>query len=179
MDADFALLRDRPFALLVALADRAQEVLRLRGEGTREGEARVGLAFRAGSSWFVAPREDVREILFPLPLTRLPRARSWLLGLANVRGFLVAVADLGHFLGGPLTEPGPRTRLLWISHPRLPSALVVDEVAGFRRLGAEAATDRAGDRPFLGETHTIGGRPYRRLDIPRLADDPTFLEASL
>jgi twitching motility protein PilI len=178
VDTDSVLLRDRPFALLVALAERAQEVLRRRGESAREAGVRVALAFRAGTDWFVTRREDVREILFPLPLTRLPRAQSWLLGLANVRGSLVAVTDLGHFLGGPPTEPGLRTRLLWINHPRLPSALLVDEVAGFRHPGAETPAQEA-ERPFLGEVLTIDGRPYRRLDIPRLADDPRFLEASL
>jgi twitching motility protein PilI len=179
VDADFALLRDRPFALLAALAERARDVLRVRGEAAREDGARVGLAFRAGPDWFVTPREDVREILFPLPLTRLPRSRSWLLGLANVRGTLVAVTDLGHFLGGPLTEPGPRARLLWINHPRLPSALLVDEVAGFRRLEPDATDVREKDRAFLGAIHSIGERNYRRFDIPRLAEDRNFLEASL
>lgn len=179
VDADLATLHDRPFALLVALAERARETLRARGEEAREGEADMALAFRAANTWCVVPRGDVREILFPLPLTRLPRARSWLLGLANVRGSLVAVTDLGHFLGGPLTEPGSRSRLLWINHPRLPCALLVDEVAGFRRLQAGTPPPRTGEQPFLGAIHNVGGQIYRHLDIPRLADDRAFLEASL
>lgn len=178
MEPDLASLRDRPFALLAALAARAEEVLRRRGEGTREAGARVGLAFRARDAWFVVPREDIREILFPLPLARLPRARPWLLGLANVRGSLVAVTDFGQFLGSGPGEPSARTRWLWINHPRLPAALLVDEVAGFRRL--VTAEERPADgAAFLGGVQTIGGRPYRRLDVPRLAEDRAFLEAAL
>ena len=178
MEPDLISLHDRPFDLLVAIAERAEATLRRRGESVREAGARVGLAFRSREEWYITPREEVREILFPLPLTRLPRAQPWLLGLANVRGFLVAVTDFGHFLGRGPTEPSDRTRLLWLSHARLPAALLVDEVAGFRLF--EATEMETSDGPsFLGGIEVIGGQSYRHLDIPHLAEDPSFLEAAL
>lgn len=178
MELDLSRLRDRPFELLLVLGERAQEVLRRRGESSAQGAAVMGLAFRVRQDWFVTLRDEIREILFPVPLTRLPRARPWLLGLANVRGFLVAVTDLGRFLGAEPCEMGSRSRLLWINHPRLPAALLVDEVAGFRRLDRPMSGSSLDSSGFLGDRLMIGGRSYRWLDVGRLADHRSFLEAS-
>ena len=56
----------------------------------------------AGELYLVA-REEAREVLgVPSPLTRVPGAKSWILGLANIRGQLLPIIDLRAFLGsGP------------------------------------------------------------------------------
>ena len=57
----------------------------------------------AGETYLVA-REETREVLtYPSQLTRVPGAKTWVKGLANVRGALLPVIDLRQFLGSGAT----------------------------------------------------------------------------
>jgi purine-binding chemotaxis protein CheW len=47
------------------------------------------------------PAASIREILDPLPVTRVPRAPRLVPGVLNVRGAVVPLADLHHALGLP------------------------------------------------------------------------------
>jgi twitching motility protein PilI len=90
-------LRDDPFALLTAIEKRLQTARVDLAAGS--AQYWTGLGFRLGDRWLVAPREDVREVIALPPLTRVPGARPWLLGLANVRGSLLPVCDVHRLLG--------------------------------------------------------------------------------
>ena len=76
-------LRDRPFELLLLLEKRARDV----AAGQREGGAAqewIGVAFRMGGETFLVERDEAREVMgVPAPITRVPGARAWILGLAN------------------------------------------------------------------------------------------------
>ena len=131
-DALRALAGD-PFELLAALEARVQttrpDIVR------RRNDVWLGLGFRLREHWCVAPREDVREII-PLPqLTRAPGAKPWLMGVANVRGGILAVADLAQFLGLPRRVPQSTTRVLIFNSAKVPVGILVDEVAGYRQFG--------------------------------------------
>jgi twitching motility protein PilI len=67
----------------------------------------------------------------------VPGTRPWLLGVANVRGNLVPVIDLGRFLFGERTLLTERTRLLIVRQGGGSVALMVDEVFGQRTVDAE------------------------------------------
>ena len=48
-----------------------------------------------GHENFVADRDQVREVLMlPDAMTRVPGAKRWLLGIANLRGHLLPLMDL-------------------------------------------------------------------------------------
>ena len=76
--------------------------------------------------------------------TRVPGAKSWIKGLANVRGQLLPIIDLRHFLGSGITPITRNTRVLVVNHREIPAGLVVDEVLGFRRF---AEGEFSGDAP--------------------------------
>ena len=126
-------LRDRPFELLLALEKRARDV----ASGARDGAAAqewIGVAFRMGGETFLVERDEAREVMgVPSPITRVPGARPWIMGLANVRGQLLPVIDLRAFLGAGQTTVSRTTRVLAANHREIPAGLVVDEVMGFRR----------------------------------------------
>ncbi len=123
-----------PFSLLLALERRLQS-----GAANAAGGGPVtwdGLAFRVRNQWCLSPAGEVREVL-PLPThTRVPGARPWLLGLANMRGAIVPLIDLGGFLGMPKTLPQPAARVLVLNSARDPLGFLVDEAAGLRRFSA-------------------------------------------
>ncbi|HYK26188.1 MAG TPA: chemotaxis protein CheW, partial [Steroidobacteraceae bacterium] len=80
-------LRDRPFELLKELERRGRAVSAQSGQEGQSGREWVGVALRMAGELFLAAREETREVLsVPPALTRVPGAKSWIRGLANVRG---------------------------------------------------------------------------------------------
>ena len=94
----------------------------------------VGVGFRIGEEHFVASREQVREVLMlPESVTRVPGAKRWLLGIANLRGHLLPLIDVKLLLGGGRTTLRRGTRVISVNHREVPAGVIVDEVHGFRR----------------------------------------------
>jgi len=126
-------LRDRPFELLLALEQWARDI----AAGARDGAAGqewIGVAFRMGGETFLVARDEAREVMgVPSPITRVPGARPWIRGLANVRGQLLPVIDLKQYFGSGESAPGRNTRVIVVNHREIPAGLIVDEVLGFRR----------------------------------------------
>jgi twitching motility protein PilI len=136
-------LRDRPFELLLALETRARNV----AAGARDGSAAqewIGVAFRMGGETFLVERDEAREVMgVPAPITRVPGARPWILGLSNVRGQLLPVIDLKQYFGSGELSFGRNTRVIVVNHREIPAGLVVDEVLGFRRFAEREFTSEA------------------------------------
>ncbi len=92
------------------------------------------MAFRMGGETFLVERDEAREVMgVPAPITRVPGARPWILGLANVRGQLLPVIDLKQYFGSGESVAGRNMRVIVVNHREVPAGLVVDEVLGFRR----------------------------------------------
>jgi twitching motility protein PilI len=138
-------LRDRPFELLAELERRGRAVsAQVSQEGTA-GREWVGVALRMAGDLYLVAREETREVLgLPPALTRVPGAKTWIKGLANVRGQLLPVVDLRHFLGSGTTPITRNTRVVVVNHREIPAGLLVDEVLGFRRF---AEGEFSGDAP--------------------------------
>lgn len=127
-------LREHPFELLREIERRSRVALTGGPGDDVSGEEWVGIGLRLGNERFVVARDEVREVLMlPPALTRVPGARSWVRGLANVRGHLLPVADLRGFLGAGAITGERAARVLVANSTEFPVGLVVDEVYGFRR----------------------------------------------
>ena len=127
-------LRDKPFELLRELERLARVGLAGQGRDAANEREWVGVAFRVSAENFLVAREETREVLsFPSVVTRVPGAKPWIRGLANVRGQLLPIVDLRAFLGGGVTNIGRGSRVLVANHREVPAGLLVDEVQGFRR----------------------------------------------
>lgn len=132
--ASLKALRDKPFELLRELEKLARAALTGQGRDAANENEWVGVAFRMSAENFLVAREETREVLgFPSVVTRVPGAKPWIRGVANVRGQLLPVVDLRAFLGGGVTNTGRSTRVLVAHHREVPAGLLVDEVLGFRR----------------------------------------------
>lgn len=105
-----------------------------------------GIGFRVGERQFVSSVNEVNEILtMPSALTPVPATRNWLLGVANVRGNLIAVVDLKQFLLDQRTHVNERSRVLWVKQSGGGVGLLVDEVLGQRNLTDEQRVDAEGE----------------------------------
>ena len=173
-------LAGSPFELLAALEAKVRmtrpDIVR------RRDDVWLGLGFRVRGQWCVAPREDVREII-PLPsMSRAPGAKPWLLGVANIRGGILAVADLAQFLGLPPAMPHSTSRVLIFNSGKLPVGFLVDEVAGYRQFSVEDQRHQrvaeAGPlAPFLLGAFEREQQAWNVFSLHRLTDSPEFAHA--
>ena len=143
-----------------------------------------GIAFRVGDRVFASSIEEISELLTPQPLTPVPGTRTWLLGIANVRGNLVAVVDLRRFLFGERTHPTERCRVLLARQHGGNVGLLVDEVLGQRSVLDEHrdAAEKEGDERvarFVELNVTVGEQRFGLFSMSRLARAPDFLQAAL
>ena len=176
-------LISEPFDLLLELERRARDAISARRGRDVATEEWIGVAFRIGPQAFVTARAGVREVLpAPEQLTRIPGSKPWLRGIANVRGQLLTIADLKAYLGAGQTHADRKARILLIASREIPSALLVDEVLGFRRFAVndfsvESADSEIRCQQYLAGTWTSGAEAYPLFDVGRLLEDPNFLNA--
>ena len=154
---DLATLIEQPFELLQELERRSRAAIA--GKGADELSAEwVGVGFRIGQEQFVASREQVREVLMlPESMTRVPGAKRWLLGIANLRGHLLPLIDLKMMLGSGRTTLRRNTRVISINHREIPAGLVVDEVLGFRRFMENEFRDKWPETAVRCDRFVTGG----------------------
>lgn len=183
-DGSLRNLRDRPFELLKELEKRSRNVAAGSAPDTQAGHEWVGVAFRMGGETFLVAREETREVLgYPAVVTRIPGAKTWVKGLANIRGQLLPMLDLRQFLGSGATTAGRNTRIIVVNHREIPAGLMVDEVLGFRRF---AETEFNAEPPptvircesYLAGAFRRGGEVWPVLSLKSLVESQSFLQAA-
>ena len=177
-------LRDRPFELLKELEKRSRTVAAANVTENETGKEWVGVAFRMGGETFLVAREETREVLgYPAAVTRIPGAKSWVKGLANVRGQLLPMLDLRQFLGSGATNAGRNTRIIVVNHRDIPAGLMVDEVLGFRRFAEDEFNPDPPPTVIRCETYLAGafrrgGEVWPVLNLKILVESQSFLQAA-
>jgi twitching motility protein PilI len=138
------------------------------------------LAVECGGRGVLFPLRDAGEI-FPLaPITPVAHAQPWFLGVANLRGHVQGVVDLGRFLGLAPTATGrDHARLVGFNAMYgLNCTLLVERLAGLRSqeqltLAADENVERP---PFAGARYADNaGRVWQELNLAELAKDDSFL----
>jgi len=184
IDTSLRSLRDRPFELLKELEKRSRSLAAGGSADATAGQEWVGVAFRMGGETFLVAREETREVLgYPAAVTRIPGAKTWVKGLANVRGQLLPMLDLRQFLGSGATTAGRNTRVIVVHHREIPAGLMVDEVLGFRRF---AESEFHGEPPptvircdtYLAGAFRRGGEVWPVLSLKSLVESQSFLQAA-
>lgn len=175
MSARLHALRQTPWALLLEL----EQLLRAARSGAESAQAPwTGLAVRVGERWLAVPREDVAEVAPPMPATRVPGAKPWLVGIANLRGSLLPICDMAMLLGTRHGERPPTARILVCRAGADSFGFLVDEVAGQRsflhseRRDALAASDTAAE--FLDGAFVRDGTVWPVLGLRRTMASDTF-----
>ena len=129
-------MASRGFIELLRLADLS----RARKSGRRGGQAFdwQGVVFEIGGQRLVAPMGQVSEVLAMPEYTSLPLVKSWMLGIANIRGRLLPLTDLSDFLQVPSLLPQMSQRkVMVIDHDNILSGLLVDQVLGIEQFTRE------------------------------------------
>ncbi len=180
---DLASLVKQPFELLAEIERRSRQA-HSGGTGGDLPSEWVGVGYRIGEEQFVAPRDQVREVLMlPEDMTRVPGAQRWLLGIANLRGHLLPLVDVKLLLGSGRTTLRRNTRVISTNHREIPAGLVVDEVLGFRRFNENEHRDSwpetvvRCDR-FLTGAYQRGEEIWPIMDLFEFVESNLFLQAA-
>jgi twitching motility protein PilI len=153
------------------------------GASQRDGDTTWdGVVFRLGAHRLTVRITEVEEIL-PMPqITPVPGAKEWLLGMANVRGNLVTVVDLGWFLAGTRTPITARTRMILTRMQGRHLGLIVDEVFGQRHFNVGDVVDEPiEDEALTGLVEKYfpqGDERWGRFRIGDLMTRGSFLDGS-
>ena len=180
---DLAVLVEQPFELLAEIERRSRQAHSGQAGGAMPSEW-VGVGFRIGEEHFVAGRDQVREVLMlPDNMTRVPGAKRWLLGIANLRGHLLPLIDVKLLLGSGRTTLRRTTRVISANHREIPAGLVVDEVLGFRRFTEHEYSDKWPDtivrcERFLKGAYGRNDEAWPIFDLFDFIESNLFLQAA-
>lgn len=142
------------------------------------------LALRLNAWRLMFSMDDVSEII-PIPsITRVPGVKPWLMGISNLRGTVISIADLGVFLGSKkTTATTASSRVVIVKSGEWSYGLLVDEVIGMRhftsenRLSlAETVTDQL--RPYVTEVFDSENQTWFTFNVDALLSDAAFLDAA-
>jgi twitching motility protein PilI len=97
----------------------------------------TGVGFKLVDMLLIAPLGHVSEVL-PCPtFTPVPGTKSWVKGVANVRGNLLTIIDLPEYFGKEPVYIDDKARLMVMNVEELSTALIVNEVLGLRHFDEE------------------------------------------
>jgi twitching motility protein PilI len=140
------------------------------------------LGFQVGGENWIVNLIDVSEVI-PVPqVMDVPLTKTWFRGVANVRGNLYGIIDFAAFQGGDVTSLGSERRVILISDRRIAgSGLMIARMLGLRN--PEQLTpvaDVGAPHPWIkGVFRDPAGVIWRELDVPKLVEEPAFLEVGI
>lgn len=146
-----------PFEVLIDIERKCRNQAKVIPHLEEVGEAWQGVGFIAANKYFLTPLTEVKEVLTTPAITPLPAAAPWFLGVANLRGEVLPVTDLGAFLFGNKQVLTPDTRILIVDFERKGIGFLVQQVLGVQRfLNKNMQTVIEGDIAEEIKTHLQG-----------------------
>ncbi len=139
---------ENPFDLLVSYEQRVLQGGLSLPEAADTADEWIGLGFRLGEDRLMADMGDVKEILELPEYTVVPGVKSWIVGVANVRGSLLPIVDLKGYIIGEEVRQRRNGRVIVIEYKGFNTGLMVDEIFGMRHF---VAKDLVNELPSLHE----------------------------
>jgi len=142
-----------------------------------------GLGFQIGGLRLVASMGEISEIMQVPKLAPLPGVKSWILGIANVRGRLVPVIDLHDYTGMAPTVPMSRWRVLMVEDEDLVAGLLVEQSLGIQHFLSASYEDAIAEaveglKPYIRGAFRHGGRIYYEAHLKSILRDEKFFDVA-
>jgi twitching motility protein PilI len=144
----------------------------------------VGVGFRIGNDKLIAPMDEVKEILDLPKYTNVPGVKSWVVGVANVRGNLLPIMDLRGFMLGEDIKQRRKGRVLVINYKGFNTGLIVEEVYGMRHfLAKDESRDLPATHekitPYVEKVFMQDSERWPVFSFRKMTQDERFAQASL
>ncbi len=136
------------------------------------------ILFRVGGQRMLVPLIQVRAILPPPKQVRVPGAKSWVKGLANLRGDLTGVYDLSQLFFEQPAQTSRHSVVFVAKTQRFGAAFLVDRSYGIRQIPYSAERGAATVRWVGVQREALINQewlPILNLDV--LTDSDQFMNA--
>lgn len=141
-------------------------------------EAGRHVVFLLGGQRFAVPIRLVQEILAPPPITPVPGAPDWLLGVFNRRGDIMSAVDISPRVHAPSKGRTPSSRLLVVATRQFTLGVLVDSVEEILSIAEEdtvAAESVRGAASSVSRALLRNGNLISILDIEPILTSEEFL----
>jgi len=144
----------------------------------------VGVGFRIGDSKLIATMSDVKEILDVPEFTLVPGVKSWIVGVANVRGSLLPIMDMKGYLLGEEIKQRQKGRVIVINYKGFNTGLVVEEIYGMRHFRESDVTEdippvHESITPYIEKAFKQDEEHWPVFSFNNMTEDERFAHASL
>jgi len=144
----------------------------------------VGVGFRIGNSKLIAAMSDVKEILDLPEYTVVPGVKSWIVGVANVRGSLLPIMDMKGYLLGDDIKQRNKGRVIVIDYKGFNTGLVVEEIYGMRHFRKSDETSDTPEvhesiSPYIERVFQQDDEQWPVINFYEMTQDERFAHASL
>ena len=176
--------KNDPLELLHAIEQRSL----LNSKGLPQQEDIKGtslvIGFSVAGKKMVTPVDEVTELLTYPSMSRVPGTKSWVRGIANVRGNLLPIMDLKDYLMREPTELNINSRVLVVSHNGIFAGLLVDEVLGLKHFQDEEYSHKLPDvdnflKSYMTGVYNQNSEEWGVFSMHALAKSPLFLQVAV
>lgn len=149
-------------------------------DNSEASSAVLGVA--VGEDRYLIPMTEVSEVIAIPKLAHVPLTQPWFLGLANVRGNLYGITDLGVYLGGDPVPFNLKSRILLVTPGnKLYGGFIVNSMLGIRDLSEFTPVKLAKKKLpscITAQYKDAEGRQWRELSLFKLIGDEKFLQVA-
>jgi purine-binding chemotaxis protein CheW len=130
--------------------------------------------FAVGGERLATDVRHTREVVVLAERTPVPRAPAHVLGVANLRGSVVPIVDIGQALGLPVRSASEGERTIVVEDAGIQIAVPADEILGLEFFDDVQPPGEATSGPYAavaaGRLKRADGSVATLLDVPRLID---------
>lgn len=132
------------------------------------------LIFSLANEEFACRTDQVKEITRMMETIKMPKAPSFIKGVINLRGKVIAVIDLARQLGLPSSEQGEESRIIVAEVEDNIVGLLVDSASEVLRISTEnieptpAVIENKIDTRYIQGIGRIGNRLFVLLDLNKV-----------
>jgi twitching motility protein PilI len=143
-----------------------------------------GMGFQVGGLRLVSAMGEIGEVMNLPKVAPLPGVKSWVAGIANVRGRLIPIIDLHDFLGMLPTLPRAQWRVLVVELGDLAAGLLVEQSLGMQHFLQEAFEEAPADvlealAPYVRGAFRHGGRIFYEIELASILRNERFLDVAI
>lgn len=142
-----------------------------------------GMGYQIGGVRLVSPMGEISEIIKVPRIASLPGVKSWIMGIANVRGRLIPVIDLHDYLDMTPTLPMAQWRVLIVEDDDLVAGFLVEQSQGIQHFLEDSFEDTAVDgvdalKPYVQGAYRHGGRVFYQAHLKSILRDDRFFDVA-
>ena len=175
---------DDPFDLLLEIEQRCQANAAGLPTLDEADEEWVGVGFRIGEDRLIAPMSEIEEILDLPEFTNVPGVKSWMVGVANVRGGLLPLMDLKGFILGEDMKHRKKGRVIVIDYKGFNTGVIVEEVYGMKHFLSKDQSEMIPEvhenvSKYVGMAFNQEGDSWPVFSFQSMTQDERLAQASL